>query len=186
MKEEAKKLAAENHNLIYGILNQKRLPVDDYYGIAAIGLVNAAETFDKEKENTFSTYAYKCMENEINRYFRDSYAEKRGSNVEDLSLDELNEEKGEQVFKRNQYTPPVEDVCLINNIYEKVIQTLSEKEKCILLLSQAGYTRKEISDRTGLAQRDVGSLLQSARMRFQVELSDKEIRFFNPRQKTAV
>ena len=186
MTEKASKLVTDNHNLIFGFLNQRNLSMEDFYGIAALGLINAAENYDEEKEYTFSTFAYKCMENEINRYFRDSYAEKRGSNIEDLSLDEINDEKGERVFERNRYTPSVEEICLANSIYENVLHTLNEREKLILHLSYEGYSKKEIADYTGLSQRDVSIALQSARMHFQVELSDKELKFFDARQRTAV
>ena len=58
--EEQKKLAEENHNLIYRFLSKYNLSIDDYYDIAAIGLCKAAMTFDKSKSK-FSTYAFKCM-----------------------------------------------------------------------------------------------------------------------------
>ena len=44
LNEYQQKYAEQNHNLIYGILNDKNLSIDEYYDVAAIGLCKAAET----------------------------------------------------------------------------------------------------------------------------------------------
>ena len=66
MTEKEQKLAEENHNLIYDFAKKRNLVVEDYYGLLAIGLCNAATAYSSENENTFSTYAYSCMQNVIN------------------------------------------------------------------------------------------------------------------------
>lgn len=43
---------------------------DDLISIGTIGLIRAAETFDYLKGNHFSTYASKCIDNQIKMYFR--------------------------------------------------------------------------------------------------------------------
>lgn len=43
---------------------------DDLVSIGTIGLIRAAETFDYQKGNHFSTYASKCIDNQIKMYFR--------------------------------------------------------------------------------------------------------------------
>ena len=58
--EEQRKLVEENHNLIYSFLQKYNLAIDEYYGLASIGLCKAGKTYNGDKSN-FSTYAYKCM-----------------------------------------------------------------------------------------------------------------------------
>lgn len=43
---------------------------EDLISIGIIGLIRAAETFDINKQTNFSTYAGKCIDNQIKMYFR--------------------------------------------------------------------------------------------------------------------
>ena len=72
-------LAARNklidHNLrLVAFIVKKHYPdsreADDLISIGIIGLIRAAETFDYKKNINFSTYAGKCINNQIRMYFR--------------------------------------------------------------------------------------------------------------------
>jgi len=69
LTKSQQELVEQNHNLIYGFANSKKISIEEYYGILAIGLCNAARTFDKNKDK-FSTYAYSCMKNELCKYWK--------------------------------------------------------------------------------------------------------------------
>jgi len=43
---------------------------DDLISIGTIGLIKAAETFNQSKKISFSTYASKCIDNQIKMHFR--------------------------------------------------------------------------------------------------------------------
>lgn len=43
---------------------------DDLISIGTIGLIRAAETFNNDKQINFSTYASKCIDNQIKMHFR--------------------------------------------------------------------------------------------------------------------
>lgn len=67
------RLIIHNLRLIAYIVN-KNYPdakdPDDLVSIGTIGLIRAVETFDFRKGNQFSTYASKCIDNQIKMYFR--------------------------------------------------------------------------------------------------------------------
>lgn len=84
----------QNHNLIYGFLNQKGIKIDDfneYYDIAAIGLIQAARKFDNTKGINFSCYAYATMENELNKEWRKENRDKRLPEKNIASFENLDE-----------------------------------------------------------------------------------------------
>ncbi len=66
-------LIVHNLRLVAYIVN-KNYPdyndQDDLISIGTIGLIKAAETFDYNKGNHFSTYASKCIDNQIKMHFR--------------------------------------------------------------------------------------------------------------------
>lgn len=67
------KLIIHNLRLVAYIVN-KNYPdakdPDDLVSIGTIGLIRAVETFDHGKGNQFSTYASKCIDNQIKMHFR--------------------------------------------------------------------------------------------------------------------
>lgn len=74
VREKAReKLIVHNLRLVAYIVN-KNYPdtkdPDDLVSIGTIGLIRAVETFDSKKGNQFSTYASKCIDNQIKMHFR--------------------------------------------------------------------------------------------------------------------
>ncbi len=66
-------LIVHNLRLVAYIVNKNysdRADPDDLISIGTIGLIRAAETFDYTKGNHFSTYASRCIDNQIKMYFR--------------------------------------------------------------------------------------------------------------------
>ncbi len=67
-KEARDKLIVHNLRLVAYIVNKKYpdfSDIDDLVSIGTIGLIRAAETFDPAKNNKFSTYASRCIDNPI-------------------------------------------------------------------------------------------------------------------------
>lgn len=79
-------MVADNHNLIYGVLNKHNLCIEDWYGCAAVGLCRAAQSYDPGRGFTFSSYAYAVMLNEIRHHLRAARLGKRTAVV--VSLDD--------------------------------------------------------------------------------------------------
>ena len=74
---EQRQTVADNHNLIYGFLRQYRLPVEDYYSAAAVGLCRAVATYDPARGCTLSTWAYQWMYGQCFQQARAQRAKRR-------------------------------------------------------------------------------------------------------------
>ena len=68
IKTARDRLIIHNLRLVAYIVNKKYTDfpdADDLVSIGTIGLIRAAETFDLNKNNKFSTYASRCIDNAI-------------------------------------------------------------------------------------------------------------------------
>lgn len=71
--EEMERLIQENYALVFYMINKHREMYVDFNeaeGYAVEGLFNAARTFDREKGIPFSSYACKCIYNQLITYVR--------------------------------------------------------------------------------------------------------------------
>lgn len=115
-----------------------------------IGLIKAVDTFRLDKKCTFTTYASKCIDNEILMYIRrESYRyvsldELIGDDdltLNDLIIDPSINIEGDYMDK--------EEIKDING----VINLLNSKDKCLFnLYFRDGYSQIEISNILGLSQ----------------------------------
>ena len=77
----------ENSGLIWKAIKDmhlyatKDMELDDYYQIGSMGLLRAIDTYDTDKGVQFSTYAIKCIKNEISQYFQSQERDKRKMNT---------------------------------------------------------------------------------------------------------
>ena len=88
LDKEKERLVVENMGLVYFNLKklemlQNYLDYEDMVSIGMIGLIKAAITFDESKKFAFSSYASKCIKNEILMLYR---KEKKHEN--DISFNE--------------------------------------------------------------------------------------------------
>lgn len=127
---------------------------DDLISIGTIGLIKGIDSYKLSKNVRITTYAAKCIENEILMYFRKN---KRNNN--NVSLNDCigYDKDGEEitfidVLKEND-TDMNELVHLKNNItlLKEYLKVLSEREKEIIkmrygLMNSKEYTQKEIAE----------------------------------------
>ena len=57
---EQQRLVEDNHNLIYSFIQLKRLDLDEWYDVCAIGLCHAAQKWNPAR-GKFTTIAYRAM-----------------------------------------------------------------------------------------------------------------------------
>lgn len=163
MTEEQKKLVEENHNLIYFYLHKRGLSIDEYYGLAAIGLCKAAITY-KDSISEFSTYALKCISNEVGNYFRNYFRTRTIPDdlivsLQDIILDNGNDEP----LTYERYIPDninVEDEVIARISVNKVLSNLTDQERQILLLHMDGMRQMDIANHIGISRARVSRTLR--------------------------
>lgn len=150
LNDQQRRIVEENHNLIYAFMNQHKLDSEEYYGLCAIGLCKAAETMDKNKHYSLSTYAFKCMENEIRDSIRGTNAEKRKSNKGNISIF-AETDKGREYYitdlmpdQKNFEKNSIFKVQILNKI-----RILSHTEKFLVKSYLMGDSVKDICNKTG-------------------------------------
>lgn len=167
MTEEQKRLVEENHKLIYDYLWKKNLSIEEYYDLAAIGLCKAAITYDGNKA-AFSTYAYRCMANEIGCHFRKYYADRHIPDELIGSLQHIIELGDNEVTLEDRIgdAVDVEEEAIVNDALDKFYSRLNDMERLILEMHYAGYTQMEIAKRAGFSQAQVSRTINDLLRRY--------------------
>jgi RNA polymerase sigma factor, sigma-70 family len=141
----AKKYAAKGRNM------------DDLISIGTIGLIKAIGTFDEQKGKPLSSYAARCIENEILMSIR---SEKKHSG--DISLEEpIGIDRDGNKITLSDVIPcdsdPVAEVVISNTdgriLRSAVARVLTPRERCVIEL------RYGLADGRAMPQREVGKRL---------------------------
>ena len=144
---------------------------DDLISIGSIGLMKAIKTFSYEKGNSFSTYASRCIENEILMTFRSDKKNANSVYLEDvISVDK--DGNNLSLYEILQDNSPSIDIQVENNLIykkvEKIILTkLSSREKDILikrygLMGNAPKTQIELADELNISRSYISRLEKKA------------------------
>jgi len=86
--EERETLIGENYGLVHSCANKFRgrgVDYEDLFQAGCVGLIKAADNFDKSRGFAFSTYAVPVILGEIRRIFRDGGAVKVGRSLKERS-----------------------------------------------------------------------------------------------------
>ena len=139
----------------------RRTQTDDLISIGTIGLIKAVDTFAPEKGKKLTTYASRCIENEILMYLR-----KNRNSFSDVSLNEpiANEKDGSEITLMDAIAaPPQRSVCEQIVLEEQLRQLqqflplLDERELLIIekrfgLHGRREQTQKEIAQELGISR----------------------------------
>lgn len=155
-KDARCKLIEHNLRLVAHIVKKferKNIDSDDLISIGTIGLIKGIDSYSNDKSTKITTYAARCIENEILMYFRSN---KRHLN--DVSLNDSigydkdgNEINLIDVLKDN--SPDINDILHTKDnidLLNKYLSLLNEREKEIIikrygLFNSDEYTQKEIA-----------------------------------------
>lgn len=167
LTKEQSELAEKNHKLIYEFANRKRLLLDDYYDILAIGLCNASMIYDKNK-GEFSTLAYNCMENELKMYWRHITKKSSVPDKMILSYDNLfyNDEGEKVLYEELIDNKGINDCQLENTFASLLIDLLTDKEKKIVSFLICGMSQNEIAKQLKCKQQNINYFVNQIRKKW--------------------
>ena len=182
---EARRILIEyNLRLVAHIVKKYQSAEDDMeelISIGTIGLIKAVDTFDQEKARRLSTYAARCVENEILMYMRakkkymreTSYYEPIGTDKEgnEIQLLDIMESGEPEAMEQIQ----LKDDSL--RIYRLLEERLSERERLVLIMRYGlyggrEYTQSEIADRLGISRSYISRIEKNALHRLREYFQD--------------
>ena len=152
-KEARNKLIEHNLRLVAHIVkkyeNQKE-DVDDLISIGTIGLIKGIDTFSNKNGTRLTTYAARCIENEILMFYRSNK-----KNSKNISINEsvgFDKDGNEISFLDILKTPDpdyVNDIDLQDKIklLHKYINVLTAREKEIIIKRYGLFNEKELTQK---------------------------------------
>ena len=134
----------------YKRFSNTNMNMEDIVAYGMIGLIKAVDTFRLDKKCTFTTYASKCIDNEILMYIRrESYRYVSLDELigdDDLTLNDLIIDPSINIEGDYMDKEEIKDI-------NSVINLLNSKDKCLFnLYFRVGYSQIEISNILGLSQ----------------------------------
>lgn len=186
-EEEKKIVAEENYRLNYYVVCMftKTVVNDDLLSAAILGYAKAIESFDKNREVKFSTYAINCIRNEILFHLRKEKkhevntismnttlsVDKDGN---DLTLEEtiLNKEKSEDTTEKSVIIN--EEVKSLH----KALDMLDKREKYIIIRrygldNKERATQKELAKEINMSQANISKIEKVILIKLKQILRDK-------------
>jgi RNA polymerase sigma factor (sigma-70 family) len=158
---EQQKLVEDNHSLIYQFLHKLNLDIEEFYGIAAIGLCKAALSYKESWKIKFSTHAYYVMNAEIKNEFIRLGAKKRTGDT--VSLDALVPGAVDLTVGETLYGADTPYTVAVANDLLGFIEQLPRKQREVVWLTMQGYKATEIHKPYGKTRQAASLLLNNAR-----------------------
>lgn len=172
-KDARNKLIEHNLRLVAHIVKKydnNNEDTDDLISIGTIGLIKGIDSFSKSKNTRLTTYAARCIENEILMYFRNN--KKRSK---DISINESVgfDKEGNEITILDILKTPAPDFAMDiqkdNNInsLKKYFNILTDKEKEIIidrygLFDKNEITQKEIAKKLNISRSYVSRIEKRA------------------------
>lgn len=156
MNDVQQKLCEDNINLAYYIVSQyypTYIHDDDVKASALFGLCKAAESYDPNK-GLFSTYAVKCIRNEINQEFINRKPYSKMVSLESRVGDEMT--LGDMIIDED-------DIAYMD---EAFYNTLTKEERDVLEVENMGFNSEEIAEMFGYSVQKVQKLLRMTRKKW--------------------
>lgn len=172
-KEARSKLIEHNLRLVAHIVKKydtKNEDTDDLISIGTIGLIKGVDSYSKKKNTRLTTYAARCIENEILMHFRNNKKRSKDISINDsLGFDK----EGNEITILDILKTPAPDFALDihreDNISDlkNYLAVLTDREKEIIvdrygLNNNDEITQKEIAKKLGISRSYVSRIEKRA------------------------
>lgn len=173
-KKSEELLIRHNLRLVAHIAKKYRnskFDTEDLISIGSIGLMKAIKTFSYEKGNSFSTYASRCIDNEILMTFRSDKKNVNAVYLEDvISVDKDGNNLSLYEVLKDEHTNVVKEVenKLLFKKIEKILKNdLPEREQQILikrfgLLGEIPKTQIELAEEMNISRSYISRIEKKA------------------------
>ena len=152
-KNARNKLIEHNLRLVAHIVKKyenSKEDVDDLISIGTIGLIKGIDTFSNKNGAKLTTYAARCVENEILMFYRSDKKNSKNISInESVGFDKDGNEISFLDILKTPNPDYVSDIALqddIKSLY-KYIENLSSREKEILIKRYGLYNHKEMTQK---------------------------------------
>lgn len=166
MTQHQQNLVTENHKLIFFLLNRLKYNEDEWYDVCAIGLCKAAIAYKPEYRVAFSTFAVKCMTNQIFMEQKKKYRRIRTVSLNEYITSDGNIEIQNTIVDSTDLVGGAELRLVIKDT------GLTPREQKILKLHIAGYKQREIGASIGISQTLTSRCLLNAKRKIQTCLEE--------------
>lgn len=140
-----RKLAEENHNLIYTFLTKGKYNTEDYYNIVVFGYLKGIQVYcrraDLQEKYKLSVIVWNYMKAEIGNHFKRENAQKRATEETILSLDTEGAET--ESFYNLIGGKSAESDVLESIFAEGILKNLTETQRKIICIKAEGYNNTE-------------------------------------------
>lgn len=178
LTNEQNNLILQNERLVYYFINQYNFSKNSYIyedicSAGKLGLVKAAVSFDNSKNFAFSTYASRCIQNEIVAYLK--YQVYRNKNI--LSIDAINSETGLSLIDKledynSDFTDSLIDELSFIKILNIIFNDLNTKDRILILYFLGNLNQKDICKKFNCSQSYTSRMIRKAIKVIRVKLSN--------------
>ena len=142
--EEEKRLAEENHNLVYAYLHTYGYSVEDFYSIVIFGYLKGIQVYCRREDlRDMSFVCWQYMRSEMENHFKTETRQKRKPIESILSLDAEYTDDAENLHDCVGGKTLEEEV-LEEEAVSELLKKLSEVQRKIIEMKMDGYGNKEI------------------------------------------
>ena len=181
LAKDKEDLILKHQNLIYSILKKyNNTHNEDLFQIGMVGLVKAANLFDKSRKVAFSSFAYICISNEILIHFRRQHRKSFNDYANVISYNALiNDDNGNNCTLEDclGYTPDFDEQITKQELYNSIEKILSPIEKTILisyygLFDTTPVKQIDLSKKLHMSQANVSRIIRRAKNKLRVSMED--------------